>query len=73
MKKILLSVALVGTILMSSCGGGTAMTESQVTAMVDSIAGEKNNEASAKATAECEARMTTEIKTMSDSLIANKK
>jgi hypothetical protein len=68
MKQITLCIVGVG-LLLSSCGGGAQMTESQINAMVDSIAATRIEEANAKATADCEARMSTEVKVKADSIL----
>jgi hypothetical protein len=68
MTKVLLSCTLVATLFLASCGGGSALTETQLNAMADSMAAPKIEEMEAKATADCEARMVTEVKSMVDSM-----
>lgn len=60
---------LVSIALLQSCGGEAQMDPSAVQAKVDSLAASKIEEATAKATAECETRMTTEVKAMTDSIV----
>jgi hypothetical protein len=73
MKKVLFSVSVIGTLVLASCGGAAPITESEINAKVDSLAGVKINEMSEKAIGDCEARMTTEVKTLVDSILATKK
>ena len=60
---------LVSIALLQSCGGEAQMDPSAVQAKVDSLAASKIEEATAKATSECETRMTTEVKAMTDSIV----
>ena len=70
MRKIILSAGLLMSIaILQSCGGTTPMDPSAVQAKVDSMAASKIEDASAKATADCETRMATELKAMSDSIV----
>jgi hypothetical protein len=73
MNKIFQAIAVVAVITLSSCGGGATMTEAQLNTMADSMAGPKIEEINAKATADCEARMATEVKTTVDSLLKTSK
>jgi len=70
MRKIILSAALLVAIAsLQSCGSETKMDPAAVTAKVDSLASAKIEAASAKATTDCETRMTTEVKAMTDSIV----
>ena len=70
MKKIILTMAIVGFVAsLQSCNNETAMDPAAVTAKVDSLAASKIEEATAKATADCETRMATELKSMTDSIV----
>ena len=70
MRKIIVSMGLLVSIaLLQSCGGEAQMDPSAVQAKVDSLAASKIEEATAKATSECETRMTTEVKAMTDSIV----
>jgi hypothetical protein len=73
MNNFFKSLSAVAICALASCGGGAQLTESQMNAMADSIAAPKIEEINAKATADCEARMTTEVKTMVDSIVKNNK
>jgi hypothetical protein len=68
MNKIFQSIAISGMLAICSCGGGAKISETQLNAMADSIAAPKIEEINAIATADCEARMATEVKTMVDSM-----
>lgn len=54
---------------LQSCNNEVAMDPAAITAKVDSMASAKIEEATAKATADCETRMATEMKTTVDSLV----
>ena len=70
MRKIILSAGLLLSIaMMQSCGGQAEMDPSAVQAKVDSLAAGKIEEATAKATSDCETRMSTEVKAMADSIV----
>ncbi len=71
MKKSLFVVgaAMLGTVLMSSCGQQPAVDPSAVNAKVDSIAAAKIEQANTEATANCEARMATEVSAKADSIV----
>jgi uncharacterized lipoprotein NlpE involved in copper resistance len=70
MKKIITAFAIVGFIAtLQSCNNQTAVDPTLVTAQVDSLASSKIETASAYATTECETRMATELKTMTDSIV----
>jgi uncharacterized membrane protein len=73
MNKIFQVIAVFAVISLSACGGGAKMSESELNAMADSIATPKIEEISAKATADCEARMATEVKTSVDSILKGSK
>jgi hypothetical protein len=73
MKQVKLIIAIIAIGTLASCAGGGQMSETQVNAMVDSIAATRIEEANAKAITDCESRMATEVKTMTDSILANKK
>jgi hypothetical protein len=68
MTKVLLSITICASLFLASCGGGAPVSETQLNAMADSIAAPKIEEMEAKATADCEARMVTEVKTLVDSM-----
>ncbi|MEZ5046176.1 MAG: hypothetical protein R2831_04220 [Chitinophagaceae bacterium] len=69
MKKLILSLSvLVGLAMLNSCGE-TAMDPAQVEAKVNEAAAVKIEEANAQANTECEARMATELKAATDSLV----
>ena len=69
MRKIILSAGLLISIAtMQSCSE-TPMDPAAVQAKVDSLASSKIEEATAKATSDCETRMATEVKGMSDSIV----
>ena len=70
MKKIIMAFAIVASLLiMQSCNNETSMDLAAITAQVDSLASAKIETASANATTECETRMATELKTMTDSIV----
>ena len=70
MRKIILSAGMLLLVAtMQSCGGETAMDPAAVQAKVDSLSAAKIEEATAKATADCETRMATEVKAMADSIV----
>lgn len=70
MRKIILSAGLLLSVaMMQSCGGQAEMDPSAVQAKVDSLAASKIEEATAKATSDCETRMSTEVKAMADSIV----
>jgi hypothetical protein len=70
MKKIITAFAIVGSIVfLQSCSNETSMDLAAVTAQVDSLASAKIETASANATTECETRMATELKTITDSIV----
>ena len=70
MKKIITTFAIVGFIAtLQSCNNQTAVDLAAVTAQVDSLASAKIETASANATTECETRMATELKTITDSIV----
>jgi len=70
MRKIILSAGLLLSVaMMQSCGGQAEMDPSAVQAKVDSLAAGKIEEATAKATSDCETRMSTEVKAMADSIV----
>lgn len=70
MKKIITAFAIVGFIAtLQSCNNETSMDLAAVTAQVDSLASAKIETASANATNECETRMATELKTITDSIV----
>ncbi len=70
MRKIILSACLLFSIAaMQSCGEQAQMDPSAVQAKVDSLAAGKIEEATAKATSDCETRMATEVKAMTDSIV----
>jgi hypothetical protein len=74
MKKIITVFAVIGFIAtLSSCNNETTMDLATVTAKVDSLASTKIEEATASATTECETRMATELKSMTDSIVQAKK
>ena len=69
MRKVILSLAVIGGVVFLQSCGETKMDPAAVQAKVDSLAATKIEEATAKATQDCEARMTTELKSMTDSLV----
>lgn len=70
MRKIIYSAMLLVSIAtLQSCGEQAQMDPAAVQAKVDSLAAGKIEEMTAKATAECETRMTTEVKAMADSIV----
>lgn len=70
MKKIITAFAIVGSIVfLQSCNTQTAVDPTLVAAQVDSLASAKIETASANATTECETRMATELKTITDSIV----
>jgi hypothetical protein len=74
MRKMILSAGMLFSMaLLQSCGEAAQMDPAMVQAKVDSLAASKIEEATAKATADCETRMTTEVKAMADSLVQAKK
>jgi hypothetical protein len=68
MNKLLLTMCLAGTLALASCGG-KQMDESEKAKLVDSLAGAQIQDITAKATQDCEARMATEVKAKTDSII----
>ncbi len=69
MKKVILTMLTAGLYFgLQSCGE-KAMDPAMVQAKVDSLAAIKMQELQAKATQECETRMTTELKSMTDSMV----
>ena len=58
----------LGSVLLYSCNEAK-MDPATVEAKVNELAAEKIKEAEAKATADCETRMATELKTMTDSMV----
>jgi hypothetical protein len=73
MKKIITVFAVIGFIAtLPSCNNETTMDLATVTAKVDSLASSKIETATATATTECETRMATELKTLTDSIVSAK-
>ena len=74
MKKIITVFAVIGFIAtLPSCNNETTMDLATVTAQVDSLASSKIETATATAITECETRMATELKSMTDSMVQAKK
>jgi len=74
MRKLIFKTALILSFgLLQSCGSEATMDPAAVQAKVDSLAAGKIEEATAKATTDCETRMATEVKAMADSLLMAKK
>jgi len=70
MRKIILSAGmLLFVAAMQSCGEEAQMDPAVVQARVDSLAAGKIEEATAKATVDCETRMATEVRAMADSIV----
>jgi len=69
MKKIILTFSALALVTLVQSCGEKAMDPMAVQAKVDSLAAIKIEEANAKATADCEARMATEVKAITDSLV----
>lgn len=69
MKKIILTFSALALVFLVQSCGEKAMAPMAVQAKVDSLAAIKIEEANAKATADCEARMATEVKATTDSLL----
>ncbi len=69
MKKVLTSfTAILLAVTLHSCNEAK-MDPAAITAKVDSLAASKIEAANAAAITECETRMTTEVKAMTDSLV----
>lgn len=62
-------MAIIGCIATLTSCGEKPMDPAAIQAKVDSLASSKIEEATAKATQECETRMATELKTMTDSIV----
>lgn len=69
MSKILITIGVATATFLMSCGGQQAVDPSVIAARVDSMASIKIEQANAAAIAECETRMTTEVKFMTDSIL----
>jgi predicted small lipoprotein YifL len=69
MKKVILSSLALGLVFTIQSCGEKAMDPAAVQAKVDSLAAIKMQEIQANAAAECETRMTTELKAMTDSMV----
>lgn len=69
MKKVVFSLMSLSMIVMMQSCGETQMDPATVQAKVDSMAASKIEAANATATSECETRMTTEVKSMADSIV----
>ncbi len=69
MKKVILSFAVLGAMFFLHSCNEAKMDPAAVQAKVDSLAASKIEEATAKANSDCESRMATELKTMSDSIV----
>lgn len=72
MKKLIYGSSLILSLALASCKGGGALSPSELQARVDSLASTKIEALNAQATADCEARMATEVKAISDSLMKAK-
>lgn len=68
-KMIYSAMLLVSIAMLQSCGEQAQMDPAAVQAKVDSLAAGKIEEMTAKATAECETRMATEVRAMADSIV----
>lgn len=68
-KMIYGAMLMVSIAILQSCGEQAQMDPAAVQAKVDSLAAGKIEEMTAKATAECETRMATEVKAMADSIV----
>jgi hypothetical protein len=69
MKKVILSISACCFVAMLQSCGGAQMDPAAVQAKVDSLAGAQIEAANANATMECETRMTTELKSKTDSMV----
>jgi low affinity Fe/Cu permease len=70
MRKIIFSACLLLSVaLMQSCNQEVQMDPAALQAKIDSLAAGKIEEATSKATSDCETRMATEVKAMADSIV----
>jgi hypothetical protein len=69
MKKVILSMGAISFMMVMQSCGGEKMSPEAVQAKVDSLAASQIELANANATAECETRMATELKSKTDSLV----
>ncbi|MBL7767038.1 MAG: hypothetical protein JNJ58_13130 [Chitinophagaceae bacterium] len=69
MKKVILSLSALGVLALFQSCGETTLDPAAVQAKVDSLASGKIKEAEALAIQECETRMATELKAVTDSLV----
>jgi hypothetical protein len=68
MKKIIYGLSLVLATAFASCKGDAGLSPTELEAKVNSLAAAKIEAANAQATTDCEARMATEVKSISDSI-----
>jgi hypothetical protein len=69
MKKLIYGFSLILTLAIVSCKQDGALSPSELEARVITLASAKIEAINAQATADCEARMATEVKPISDSLM----
>ncbi len=73
MKKIFFGTCLLLAVGFSACKPDGALTPEELDAKVNTLAASKIEAINAQATTDCEARMATEVKALSDSLMKSNK